>query len=254
VSEAPAKRLLQSTGFDGDDGSADPELAAALIDYQRGERDRYSLYSVLAGKRVLAPIVAVLGESEQAGVSAAGVALKRDKDSDMALVTLVAGDGAKAVPVFTSAERLIAWGAGAGYPEARPVPISIELAAAASLQEQADALLLDLGSVQQFELTGSALRAFADGRVPLPPDSDPEVVSALTSALRSVPELAAALTEARIGAFTEGAVLELGFKPGIDPHSLTEPLRRAAEAISADPILRDRLGEGLSITTTAAQS
>ncbi|HEV2636661.1 MAG TPA: SseB family protein [Actinocrinis sp.] len=248
MSEDPGRRLLQSTGFDGDDGSADPELASALIDYQRGHRDRYALYPLLAGKRVLAPVVAVLGEAEQAGVSAAGVALKRDKDSDMALVTLVAADGAKAVPVFTSTRRLIAWGTGAGYPQARPVPISIELAAAASLQEQADALLLDLGSVEQFELTGSALRAFADGRVPLAPDSDPEVVAALTTALKSVPELAEALREARIGAFAEGAVLELGFQPGVDPRSLTEPLRRAADAIAADPVLRDRLGEGLSIT------
>lgn len=248
MSDEPGRRLLQSTGFDGDDGSADPELTAALTAYQRGHLDRFTLFSRLAGKRVLAPIVAVLGESEQAGVSAAGVALTRDKDSDMALVTLVAGDGAKAVPVFTSTERLTAWGAGAGYPEARPVPISIELAAAASLQEQADALLLDLGSVEQFELTGSALRAFTAGRVPLPPDSDPEIVAALTAALRSVPELAEVLTEARIGAFEEGAVLELGFQPGVEPRTLTEPLRRAAEAIAADPVLRDRLGEGLSIT------
>jgi SseB protein N-terminal domain len=248
VSDAPGRRLLQSTGFDGDDGSADPELTAALTAYQRGAQDRYALYPLLAGKRVLAPIVAVLGESEQAGVSAAGVALKRDKDSDMALVTLIAADGAKAVPVFTSTERLTSWGAAAGYPEARPVPISIELAAAASLQEQADALLLDLGSVEQFELTGSALRAFAAGRVPLPPDSDPEVVAALTAALSSVPELARTLREARIGAFADGPVLELGFKDGVDPRSLTEPLRRAAEAIAADPVLRDRLGEGLSIT------
>ena len=248
MTDLPGRRLLESTGFDGDDGSADPALAAALTAYQRGEQDRYTLYSLLAGKRVLAPIVAVLGESEEAGTSAAGVALKRDKDSDMALVTLLAADGAKAVPVFTSTERLAAWGSGAGYPEARPVPISIELAAAASLQEQADALLLDLGSVEQFELSGSALRAFAAGRVPLAPDNDPDVVAALTGALRSVPELAAVLDSARIGAFTEGAVLELGFRPGVDPRTLTEPLRLAAEAISADPVLRDRLGEGLTIT------
>jgi hypothetical protein len=248
MTDLPGRRLLQTTGFDGDDGSADPELAAALTAYQRGEQDRYAFYALLAGKRVLAPIVAVLGESESAGTSAAGVELKRDKDSDMALVTLVAGDGAKAVPVFTSVSRLAAWGANAGYPEARPVPISVELAAAASLQEQADALLLDIGAVEQFELTGSALRAFAAGRVPLAPDSDPDVVAAVTAALRSVPELAGALISARIGAFTEGAVLELGFRPGIDPRTLTEPLRLAAEAISADPLLRDRLGEGLSIT------
>ena len=247
VSDEPGRRLLQSTGFDGDDGSADPDLSAALTAYQRGHRDRYALYSLLAGKRVLAPIVAVLGESEQAGVSAAGVALKRDKDSDMALVTLVASDGAKAVPVFTSAGKLAAWGATSGFPAARPVPVSIEKAAAAALQEEADILLLDVGTDEQFELGGTALRSFASGRVPASPDADPEVVAALLVVLRAVPEVAQVLTSARVGAFAEGAVLELGFTEGTDPRTLAEPLRAVAEAISADPLLRDRLGDGLSI-------
>lgn len=242
-------RTLRPTGFEGDDGSADEALTQALAAHQRGELDRYALYPVLAGKRVLAPVVAILGESEEAGTGAGGTELRRDKDSDMALVTLVASDGAKGVPVFTSADKLAVWGATAGFPATRPVPVSIEKAAAAALQEEADVLLLDLGTEEQFELAGAALRAFASGRVPTPPDADPDVVAALLVALRSVPEVAEALESARVGAFAEGAVLELGFKPGVDPQQLTEPLRVVAEAISADPLLRDRLGDGLSIVS-----
>lgn len=240
-------RTLQSTGFEGDDGSADDALTRALAAHHRGELDRYALYPVLAGKRVLAPIVALLGESEAAGTGVGGTELRRDKDSEMALVTLVASDGAKAVPVFTSTEKLGVWGATAGFPAARPVPVSVEKAAAAALQEDADVLLVDLGTDEQFELGGAALRAFASGRVPTPPDADKDVVAALLVVLRSVPEVADALESARVGAFAEGAVLELGFKPGVDPQTLTEPLRIVAEAISADPLLRDRLGDGLSI-------
>jgi hypothetical protein len=240
-------RTLQSTGFDGDDGSADEALVQALSAYQRGELDRYALYRVLAGKRVLAPIVALLGESEEAGTGAGGAALRRDKDSDMALVTLVASDGAKAVPVFTSTGKLGFWGSTSGFPAVRPVPVTVEKAAAAALQEQADILLLDLGTEERFELGGAALRTFAEGRVPASPDTDPDVVAALLVVLRAVPEVADALDSARVGAFTEGAVLELGFKPGVDPQKLAAPLRTVAEAISADPLLRDRLGEGLSI-------
>jgi hypothetical protein len=107
--------------------------------------------------------------------------------------------------------------------------------------------MLDLGTDEQFELAGAALRAFAASRVPTPPDADKDVVAALLVVLRSVPEVADALESARVGAFAEGAVLELGFKPGVDPQTLTEPLRIVAEAISADPLLRDRLGDGLSI-------
>lgn len=240
-------RTLLPTGFEGDDGSADEALTQALAAHRRGELDRYALYPALAGKRVLAPVVALLGESEDAGTSVGGTALRRDKDSDMALVTLVASDGAKAVPVFTSTAKLASWGATAGFPAARPVPVSIEKAAAAALEEQADVLLLDLGTDEQFELGGSALRSFAAGRVPEPPDSDPEVVAALLAVLRSVPEIAAVLDCARVGAFADGAVLELGFTPGTDPKTLSGPLRAVAEAISADPLLRDRLGDGLSI-------
>jgi len=240
-------RILQPTGFEDDDGSADQALTQALGAHHRGELDRYALYPVLAGKRVLAPIVALLGESEQAGTGVGGTALRRDKDSEMALVTLVADDGAKAVPVFTSADKLDAWSAAAGFPAARPVPVSLEKAAAAALQEEADVLLLDLGTDEQFELSGTALRAFALGRVPVPPDADPDVVASLLVVLRSVPEVADAIDSARVGAFADGAVLELGFKDGIDPQTLTGPLRKVAEAISADPLLRDRLGDGLSI-------
>lgn len=240
-------RTLQSTGFEGDDGSADEALTLALAAHSRGELDRYALYPVMVGKRVLAPIVALLGESEAAGTGVGGTELRRDKDSDMALVTLVASDGAKAVPVFTSTEKLAVWGATSGFPAARPVPVSIEKAAAAALQEEADVLLLDLGTDEQFELGGAALRAFAAGRVPTPPDADKDVVAALLVALRSVPEVADVLESARVGAFAEGAVLELGFKPGVDPQTLAEPLRIVGEAIAADPLLRDRLGDGLSI-------
>ena len=240
-------RTLQPTGFEGDDGSADEALTRALGEHRRGELDRYALYQVLAGKRVLAPIVAILGESEEAGTGVGGTALRRDKDSDMALVTLVASDGSKAVPVFTSADKLGAWGATSGFPAVRPVPVSIEKAAAAALQDEADFLLLDLDTDEQFELGGTALRDFADGRVPASPDADPHVVAALLVVLRAVPEVADVLTSARVGAFADGAVLELGFKPGTDPRTLAEPLRTVAEAIAADPLLRDRLGDGLSI-------
>jgi hypothetical protein len=244
------KRLLESTGFDDDEGGANARLDAVLAAHRRGEVDRYTVYPVLAGARVLAPVVAVLGEAESAGDNAAGVALRRDKDSEMALVTLVAGNGAKAVPMFTATERLAAWAEAAGFPAARPVPVAVEKAAAATLQEEADVLLLDLGTPQQFSLTGVALRAFAAGRVPLRPEADPEITAALTAVLRSIPQVAEALQTASVAADTQGAVLHLGFAAGTDTAALAEPLRTVAQAVSDDPLLRDRLGDGLSITAS----
>jgi hypothetical protein len=241
-------RILASTGFDQDDGSADPELTRILAACRAGTASRHAVYPALVGRRVLTPVVAVLGESAPAGTGVGGVALRRDKDSDMALVTLLAADGARAVPVFTSTAKLAAWGAAAGLPAARPVPVAMEQAAAAAMQEQADVLVIDPGTAEQFTVGGSALRAFAAGRMPVPPDADPEVLDALRAALRSVPEVSGVLDSARIGAGPgDGAVLELGFAPEVDPALLTAPLQTLAAAIGADPVLRDRLGESLAI-------
>ena len=245
--------ILTPTGFEGDDGTAEPALIAALAAARRDEAALYPAYAALSGRRVLVPVVAVLGESEAAEtVGPDGQVLRRDKDSDMALITLVAGDGVKALPAFTSVRALAEWAAGAGYPQARPIPVAVETAAAAALQEQAAVLLLDLGGPGQFEISGSALRAFAQGRAPLPPAIDPEVMDAIKRVLGTVPELARVLDSARLGQAAEDVtVLALGFVAGTDVAALAEPMRRVAERISADPLLRDRLAGGLQIAVTA---
>ena len=73
-------RSLQPTGFEGDDGSADPALIAALSAARRDEAAIYPAYAALSGRRVLVPVVAVLGESEAAeAVGPDGQALRRDR-------------------------------------------------------------------------------------------------------------------------------------------------------------------------------
>lgn len=245
-------RTLLPTGFEGDDGASDPALLAALSAARRDEAAVYPAYAALAGRRVLVPIVAVLGESEAAEtVGPDGQVLRRDKDSDMAVITLVAGDGMKALPAFTSVEALAEWAQGAGYPQARPIPVSIETAAAAALQEQASVLLLDLGGPGRFEISGSPLRAFAQGRTPLPPAVDPEVMEAIKKVLASVPEVAHVLESARLGQAAEDiTVLALGFTRSTDPETLQGPMGQVAEGIGQDPLLRDRLSGGLQIVMT----
>ena len=248
MSENHGRNLL-STGFDGDDGTADPALIEVLAAARRDEAGVYAAYAALAGRRVLVPVVAVLGDTEAAEtLGPDGKPLRRDKDSDMAVVTLVAGDGTKALPAFTSVQALAEWGAEAGYPQARPIPVSVETAAAAALQENAAVLLLDLGGPGQFEISGSALRAFAQKRKPLPPSVDPEVMEAIKRVLVGVPQIASVLESARLGQAAEDVtVLALGFVSGTDPATLAEPLQQVAAGISDDPLLRDRLSGGLQI-------
>jgi hypothetical protein len=246
-------RTLQPTGFEGDDGTADPALLEVLAAARRDEAAVYPAYAALAGRRVLVPIVALLGETEAAEtLGPDGTALRRDKDSDMAVVTLVAPDGVKALPAFTSVGALAEWGARSGFPQARPIPVTVETAAAAALQEEAGVLLLDLGGPGQFEVSGSALRAFAQGRKPLPPALDPEVMDAIKRVLKAVPAVARALESARLGQAAEDVtMLALGFVPGTDPQALEAPLAEVAAAIAADDLLRDRLSGGLQIVLTS---
>jgi hypothetical protein len=248
------QRNLLSTGFDGDDGTADPALIEVLAAARQDEAGVYAAYAALVGRRVLVPVVAILGESEAAEtLGPDGKPLRRDKDSDMAVITLVAGDGVKALPAFTSVRALAEWGAKAGYPQARPIPVTIETAAAATLQESAAVLLLDLGGPGQFEVSGSALRAFAQQRKPLPPAVDPEVMEAIKRVLSGVPEVAGVLDSARLGQAAEDVtVLALGFVPGTDPNQLSGPLQQVANGISEDPLLRDRLSGGLQIVLESA--
>jgi hypothetical protein len=144
---------LPDPGFAGDDGSADAALEAALAAYDSGTGDRAAVLGALGSARLVVPVVAVLGsvEYDDAG-------LAHDKTSDMAAVLLARPDGRRGLLAFTSAEHLATWD-----PEARPVPVTAATAAQAALQEEADALVLDLAGPVRYAVEGDDLRAVAAG-------------------------------------------------------------------------------------------
>jgi len=150
-----AGRTLAPSAFPTDDGAADPALLAVLEAHGRGEAAIEHAYGYLLNARVLAPIVAVLGEAEEVP-DEQGRNLRRDKNSDMALVTLVAPDGTRALPVFTSVEALATWN-----PEARPMPVAFPRACAAAKAEGAEVVLVDLARPSFLEIEPAAVRAFA---------------------------------------------------------------------------------------------
>ncbi|MUK02082.1 SseB family protein [Vibrio cholerae] len=126
--------------FEDDDGSADLRLAAAVAALtgpagQPGPRER-AVFTALTTARVFIPIVASLSRPGT-GVEE----LHADKEADMALVTLSAPDGRKALPVFSSTQALRHW-----HPEARPVAAYASRAALAAAAEQAELMVLDPGA------------------------------------------------------------------------------------------------------------
>jgi hypothetical protein len=142
------QRRLAFTGFDNDDGSADPALAGAL---QRG--DHGAMLAALTKARLLVPVVAILGEVEYDEQG-----LARDKTSDMAVALLQGQDGRNALLAFTCTDSLVQWN-----PEARPMPADTQRVAAAAIQEGAAAIVLDVAGPTPAVLETDDVRRLAAG-------------------------------------------------------------------------------------------
>lgn len=152
--------------FDTDEGQPDPGVAAALASLVAGTGTEASVHGALATARVFAAVVASLAEG---GIGPHGFA--EDKEADMALVTVAAPDGRKALPVFTSVERLEAW-----HPHARPVAVFAPRAALSAVAEGAELLVLDPGAEFTFVLRRPAVWALAQQREWIPSYADATLV------------------------------------------------------------------------------
>lgn len=145
-------RSIPDPGFPSDDGAADPELREFLTAYDGDPGGRHGeLLALLPGRRLLVPVVAVLGEVEYDEDG-----LARDKTSDMATVLLTGRDGRKALLAFTSSESMLAWN-----PESRPVPVTAQVAALSAMKDEADALVVDVAGPVVFAIEGDDLRLLA---------------------------------------------------------------------------------------------
>ncbi len=148
------QRTLADTPFPGDDGHADPVVRARLAAAAGGEPDAYlRAVAGLCTVRLLVPVVAT---ATAAGRTVAG--LTSDKEADMAVVLLQTPDGRRAMVAFTGMDSLTAWNA-----QARPVPVTLDVAAGSARQEDAEALLIDLGGPHPLALDGAVLAQLAAG-------------------------------------------------------------------------------------------
>jgi len=226
-------RDLVFTGFEGDDGAADPALAAAI---ESG--DPSALMAGLQASRLLVPIVAEPVETEvQDGLTV-------DKQTDMAAVTLVAPDGERALPVFTSLESIAAWD-----PAARPVPVTSARAAQAAVSERCDVIVIDVAGPHTSVLRPSMVWALAQERDWLIPHEDPFVARAVTAALAEEPAVRTHRIEegAPAGQGILGLVLEL--TDGLDPAEIQQIATRVGERLATDGELRARI-DGLAFRIT----
>jgi SseB protein N-terminal domain len=200
----------------GDTGAADPTVAAVLAAYAAGEATEHAVLTALASSRLLVPVVAVLAEANSGGT---------EKETEMALPTLIGADGRKAVIAFTSTDTIIRW-----RPDARPVPVPAARLWPAVAAEQAHAVVVDVAGPVPLVIEGARLAALAAGAPPPPAHADPDI-------------------RAQIAAVTKDFTLE----PGGQDADLTITLKAADPASARDIAqsiatrLAPRLRRGIAI-------
>ncbi|MGB8382211.1 MAG: SseB family protein [Dermatophilaceae bacterium] len=225
-------RTLTPTGFEDDDGAADPHLVTALRAAEPATPDgEVALMALVARSRFLVPVVAV----------------PTDAAADMAVVTLTAPDGQRALPVFSGVDALAAWD-----PAARPVPVPADRAAQAAVSEGCDVLVVDVGSPHATVLRPSMVWALAQRREWVPAYRDPFVEQSVARAVLGEPDIRGHALEA--GAPATGAlVVVLGLRPGLDAPDVQALASRVGERLATDGELRARVDD-LVFRVTAAHS
>jgi SseB protein N-terminal domain len=200
----------------GDTGAADPAVTAVLAAYAAGAAAEHAVLTAVAASRLLVPVVAVLAEADSDGT---------EKETEMALPTLIGNDGRKAVIAFTGTDTVRRWRA-----DARPVPVPAARLWPAVAAERADAVVIDVAGPVPLVIEGARLRALAAGEPPPFPHDDPDIRA----------QVAVVTDDFTLGSGGQDADLTVTVKT-----SDLAAARAAAEAIAAR--LAPRLRRGIAI-------
>ena len=230
-----------------DDGSADPDAAAALAAFAAGAGSEHAALTALASTRLLVPVLAAPaqdsgglvsgdGPADHAASGHAAAGTGAEKTSEMSIPALVGQDGRLAVPAFTCLDALTRW-----RPEARPVPMDAGRVWQSAVAD-ARAVVLDVAGPVPVAIDGARLAALASGQpVPLPHD-DPDVLAEVTQAVAGLPAIGA--TRLSAGGADGDLTVELVISPGCAGPA-AELARSAATAIMAR--LGTRLRRGVQV-------
>jgi len=229
------RELPPSSPFAGDDGSADPAVAAALTAYGAGTGPLAAVVEALAGTRVLVPVLAELEEADV--VVHDGHEHTVDKEASAGIVALRTPDGRTALPVFSSVAAMAAW-----RPDARPVPSDVARAALSVVSEGWDVVVVDPGGPVTALVPRPAVWALAQ-QVPWAPAVvggrvDDDVDRAVRGALAPVAGVVATSTVP--GARAEVAVV-VALVPGLDHAGLDAVLAHVNAALAADETVATRV-------------
>jgi hypothetical protein len=151
----PARRPLTPSAFPGDHGQASALTRARLADAGAQTAETYlAAVAALCADRLLVPVVA---RATRLGSGAGGPV--SDKEAEMSVVMLQAGDGRRALLAFTGLDALQAW-----QSDARPVAVTLDTAAQTAQADGVGTLLVDFAGPHPLVLDGEVLASLAAGR------------------------------------------------------------------------------------------
>ena len=229
--------------YPGDDGLTPPAVSQAFERFSAGLLPEEAVVQALAGQRLFAPVLAQISQTH---LTEDG--LVSDKESEMALVSIQAPDGRKALPVFTSVDRLTGW-----HPEARPVAAEARRIALSAVEDENQLLVVDPGAELTFVVRRPALWALAKGERWLPSYADPQVqqrLEACAAGIEAIREVTTAPGRGIAARNAAGEVLagggpgpelsvSLGLRPGLSREMLEHTVEAFRAAVAEDPHLAD---------------
>jgi hypothetical protein len=216
----------------GDIGEADQKVTEALSNWQRGDGSERDALLALAGTRFLVPVVAILTKTdEQTG---------GEKESEMALPSLIGADGRAAIMAFTGVETMKRW-----RPDARPVVAPAARVWHAAVHE-GQSVVIDVAGPTPFIIEGARLASLAQGEQPPLPHEDPDTRAEIESALTAEPQVTGYTLAPGSEAADLAVTLRVASVAGADD------ARRAAQSIAVRLAPRFRRGVELSVEAPAS--
>lgn len=220
-----------SSGFAGDDGSADPVLAAALAAHVDHGAPLAPVVEALAATRVLVPVLA------EAEVTEEGEHGTVDREASSGVVALETPDGRKALPVFSSVASMAQW-----RPDARPVPVESARAAQSAVSEGWSVLVIDPSGPHTALLPRPAVWAIGQGKPWEPAIVDGEVTADVAQAVHGAVDGIdhVASVRAEPGRSAEVAVV-LAINSGLDRQGLDRVLGQVNAGLARNGVIAERV-------------
>jgi hypothetical protein len=221
------------TAYADDDGSAPAGYLEAVRRLAAGEAGRAGVVEALRGERLLVPLLAAAGET---GLDERGRLI--DKTQELSIVTVAGPDGGAILPMFSHVQAMQAWNA-----KARPVPTSVQRAAAAAL-DGPGRVVVDPGAESEFVLGRTMLEALLADAPWSWGVEDPAVHAAVLAPMFAQPAVqAVVLATGDPRSTLAGADLEVHalVDAAVDAQDAAAQVERAVAAIGEADVVRERV-------------